>query len=105
LRIIYNGIIKFNKLNNNITIIESFSLNSIDEIKIKGKNEIKQLIQGKNLLKKILSYLSHFFAIICSLIVIAILIKLYLFLYIKKKNKTSRYINFRENRDKILNIL
>ena len=94
-----------NKLNYNISIIESFSLNSANEIKIIRKYEIKQLIQGKNLLKKLLIFLSHCFTILCSLIVIVILIKLSLFLYLKKKNKRNRYINFKENRDKILNIL
>ena len=101
----YNENSEINKLNNNITIVELFPLNSADEIKIKGKNEIRQLRRGKNLLKKLLSFLSYYFTIICSLIVIAILIKFSLFLYIKKKNKRNRYINFKENRDKILNIL
>ena len=93
-----NKLNRINILNNNDMKKESFSLISTDINEIKAKNEAKY---EKNLLKKLLNFLSqksikYFFIV---LIIIVFLIKF----SIKKKHQKKNYIMFRENRDKIIN--
>ena len=79
--------------------------NNTDINGIKSKNES---IYRKNLLKILKNFLYqkdiNFFFIVLSLIVITFLIKLSKFFYIKKKSKKNRYIKFRKNLAKIINI-
>ena len=100
--------IQNNILNNNDTTDSSFSLINPVRSKINAKNKEMPLIYGKNLLKKLLNSLSQknffFIIIICSLIIIIFLIKFSMFLYIKKF-KRNRYIKFKENRDRIANMI
>jgi len=85
---------KDSKKNRN-PIKKSLSLYINDTNENKAKNKTIQINYQTNRFKKL----------ICILIVIVFLIELSRTLYLKQKNKIKRYIRFKENQDKISNII